>query len=104
MRNKNCIVETNSENDIFVVNPIFDQPGAVQRLINQKFQFDFLNLMEQIHLYKLYFPPREWNETQLLQPIELSYNKQDRILFNNQILHFLQRTNRTLRKHKVLLF
>ena len=25
----------------------------VHRLINQKFQFDFLNLMEQIHFYKL---------------------------------------------------
>ena len=52
--------------------------AAVQRLINQKFQFDFLNLMEQIHFYKLdcqhavcsvtqpqmlnfeYFPKIEW--------------------------------------------
>ena len=30
-------------------NPVFEQ----HRLINQKFQFDFLNLMEQIHFYKL---------------------------------------------------
>ena len=62
-------------------NPVFEQ----HRLINQKFQFDFLNLMEQIHFYKLDCHHNTAHHPTTPQMLNLNIS----ICYISQILHCL---------------